>query len=171
MRRHLFAALALSCALGASAAPPAPPKALADQIGRLVELLRDSHASGYPDATLTQTLKLGPDRELVAAVFTIEAFGGGNNHTQYLALFEHERGAAAKQEHYGLVDVIPIGGKGWRAVHTLEATARHDARTGRTSISLPALERKPEDAANFPSKPVTVKLTLDGGRLTENKRR
>lgn len=171
MPRHLLAVLALGFTLGASAAPPAPPRALAEQVGRLVELLRDSHATGYPDATLTQTLKLGPDRELVAAVFTIEAFGGGNNHTQFLALFEHETGATAKQEHYSLVDVLPIGGKGWRAVHKLELTAQHDAGSGRTTLALPALERKPEDAANFPSKPVTVKLVLDGGRLTETKQR
>jgi hypothetical protein len=172
MRRPILAAvLALAASQSVATSPTPPPKALQEQVGRLVELLRDSHATGYPAATLTQTVDIQQGRKLVITVFTIEAYGGGNNHTQFLALFEREPEQSAKREHYTLLDVMPIGGKGGRAVHTLKLTATHDAASGRTTLLLPVLEPAPGDALNFPSRPATVRLVLEHGRLSERRPR
>lgn len=108
-------------------------------------------------------------REEVALVlFTLEGFGGGNSHTQYLAAFGVEpEGRAAG--HYSLLDVLPIGGKGWRGVMDLNAHVSHAAKGERTLISLDALEVSVGDAPNFPSKKAKIHIVLEGGRLAEQK--
>lgn len=165
MKRLLPILVLTMAAMAATAAQPAP-KPLRDQVGRLIALLRDSHASGYPEATLFQSLALGHDRTVAAAVFTIEGFGGGNNHTQFFALFEQEPGADDGPGHFSLIDVIPVGGKGWRAIHGLDIAVSREEKTGRVQLSFPALEVAPGDAANFPSRKTIIRLVLDG-RLSE----
>lgn len=59
--------------------PERPPKQLLQQVARLTDLLRDSHAVGFPEATMTQVLKPSPCGKIALAVFTVEGFGGGNN--------------------------------------------------------------------------------------------
>jgi hypothetical protein len=164
------AALLLCLTLAAStahAAPPAP-KPLVAQVERLVELLRDSYATGYPEATMVQMVSPAKGRKLALAVFTIEAFGGGNNHQQFFAVFEHELDKAEKREHYTLIDVMPIGGKGWRAIMDLKAKTQTSKNSREIQFLIPALEVGPDDAPNFPSRKATIKLVL-GDRLTEVK--
>lgn len=166
--------LAVSLVLSTSLAAAEPrqasrqaPELLTQQVAHLVALLRDSYATGYPEGTLAQEVGIGQDRKLALAVFTIEAFGGGNNHTQFLAVFEHESGEHARQEHYSLVDVMPIGGKGWRAIERLQVTANQDGKTGSIHFAIPALKNGLDDAANFPTRPAVIRLVLDKGRLSE----
>lgn len=171
MKKQLFAATILSCLLcTASAAPSAPPTLLTAQVQRLVDLMRDSYATGYPEATLVQMVSPSKGRNLALTVFTIEAFGGGNNHQQFFAVFEHEVDEAEKREHYRLIDVMPIGGKGWRAVMELKARTQAGKNAGEVQFLIPALEVGPGDAPNFPSRKATIKLVL-GERLTEVKAR
>jgi hypothetical protein len=164
------AALLLSLALVAAPAHAATavPKPLLAQVARLVELLRDSYATGYPEATMVQMVSPSQDRKLALAVFTIEAFGGGNNHQQFLAVFEHELDKAGHREHYTLVDVMPIGAKGWRAIMELKAKMVTSKDSQELQFLIPALEVGPGDALNFPSRESTIRLVLNK-RLTEIK--
>lgn len=170
-KRLCAAALLLSFTLAAvpAHAAAALPKPLVAQVERLVELLRDSYATGYPEATMVQMVSPSKGRNLALAVFTIEAFGGGNNHQQYFAVFEHELDKVEKREHYTLIDVMPIAGKGWRAIMELKAKTLTSKNSREIQFLIPALEVGPEDAPNFPSRKSTIKLVLDE-RLTEIKR-
>lgn len=116
---------------------------------------------------MVQFVKTGRE-ELALAVFTVEGFGGGNYHTQYFAAFSIEPDGKGAQ-HFSLLDVVPIAGKGWRGVMDLNAKVSRGAKGGRTLISLDALEVSGDDAPNFPSKKATINIVLDGGRLAEQK--
>ena len=168
MIRNLLAILI--CLANASAfSAPAPvkaPKSLVAQVTRLTELLRDSYAVGYPDATMVQIIKRKDGDVLALTVFTVEGFGGGNNHTQYLAVFSSDDSVSG-EAHFMLMDVIPIGGKGWRGVESLKARVSQPSNGQITNMAIDALEVTGNDAPNFPSKKVTVNVLLKDGRLTE----
>ncbi|MBJ7308783.1 hypothetical protein ACFOLJ_25880 [Rugamonas sp. CCM 8940] len=165
--RLLLALLfATSTAMAAPAAEVAP-KQLLDQVERLTELLRDSYAVGYPKAALFKMVSPQKGEQLALTLFTIEGFGGGNSHTQYFALFSYATDDDGKRPQYTLLDVIPIGGKGWRVVMSLAAKLVRDAKTQVLEITIPTMEVGPDDAPNFPSKRSTVKLQLKNGRLVE----
>jgi hypothetical protein len=166
--------LALAClafnasALAADPSPANLPKALSAQVQRLTDLLRDEQAVIYPQATLVQTLSRPDGQALTLVVFTLEGFGGGNNHTQYLAVFSPGKASKSGPAHFQLLDVLPIGGKGWRAVTKLDARlSAGSAADGGIAIALDALEVSASDPPNFPSKKATVQLLLKSGRLTE----
>ena len=144
------------------------PKELSVQIQNLTELLRDSYAVGYPEATIHKTIKLSDDNEITLAVFTIEGFGGGNNHTQYLAGFTPEKDETNKI-HYQLIDVIPIGGKGSRGVFELNVNAKLDKKTRITTFVFDTMTVTKDDAPNFPSKNTKTTVILNDNRFTEVK--
>lgn len=174
MPRIAIAVLCLVCTLATAtfAAPPQPPvpKPLLAQVERLTALLKDSHAVGYPEATMVQIVKLREGRELVLVIFTIEGFGGGNSHTQYLAAFDIDRGEKGVP-YYTLIDVMPIAGKGWRGVTTLSARVAQTAKGNDVAIDIDALEVAGEDAPNFPSRKAVINAFLKDGRLGEKARR
>lgn len=142
------------------------PEPLAGQIERVVELLRDPYAVEYPDARMAQTTAIAERTPITLVVFTIEGFGGGNNHTQYLAAFQSAEGAEG-QLHYQLLDVIPIGGKGWRAVLELNVRTTHDPKSGSTDFQLNVMKNGPDDAMNSPSIKGIIRVSLKDGRLSE----
>lgn len=153
-------ACAASLALPVHAVQPTPLDA---QLKRLAGLLGDSYATAYPEATQVQNVS-GPDgQKLVLALFTIEAFGGGNNHRQYLAVFEEEVDESGPRGHLMLHGVTQVGAKGWRAVPKLQAEARFDRQSGKTHFVLPALANDAADAPNFPSRKTSIHLLLDRG--------
>lgn len=165
------ALLALCCTFahaqgGAEAKPDAPPKALVEQVDRLVNLLRDGFATGYPEATMTQTLDITPQQQLTLAVFTVEGFDMGNSYNQYLAVFEPTANEAG-EVHYRLIDQMQIGGDLFRAIQDLNASASQDAKNHTITFSIPALANGEDDSPNFPSQPVVIKLALAKDRLTE----
>ncbi|ABE47073.1 hypothetical protein [Polaromonas sp. JS666] len=161
----LLMALALALHPAHAAAPPAP-KALIEQVERLTQLLKDSHAVGYPPATMVQNVKFTRYREGAIVVFNIEGFGGGNNHSQYLALFEVDSDDKTNP-YYTLLDFVHIGGKGWRGVEELNARTTQASKGRDMVIEIDALEVGPEDAPNFPSKKIVIRLAVHGGRLNE----
>jgi hypothetical protein len=154
--------------VAASPASIKAPKPLLAQVQRLTELLRDSYAVWYPDATMVQFVKSREGDQLALVVFTIEGFGGGNNHTQYFAAFSPETDKKGKQ-HFSLIDVMPIAGKGSRGIMNLNAKVTRTPERKETLIAFDALEVAGDDAPNFPSKKVTINLLLKGGRLVERK--
>lgn len=167
MRRPIV--LLRSACLSLCLSPPAwaaPPPALLEQVQRLSELLRDGYASWYREATETQTLQPDAGQTLLLVLFTVEGFGGGNRHTQYLAAFEAGEGAGGKP-YYTLLDVIAIGGKGGRAIEKLQARATRGRTPGEIVLSLPAKVVGPDDAPNFPGRPASVRLSLRDGRFSE----
>ena len=170
IRRLLVLVVCLVTSVLVSAAPASvkAPKPLLVQVQRLTELLRDSYAVWYPDATMVQFAKVREGEELVFVVFTVEGFGGGNNHTQYFAAFTPETDEKGNQ-HFSLIDVIPIAGKGWRGVMTLNAKVTRNPKSNETLIAFDGLEVAGDDAPNFPGKKVTINLLLKGGRLVEQK--
>ncbi|SDA46781.1 hypothetical protein SAMN03159443_00729 [Pseudomonas sp. NFACC15-1] len=169
--RLLTAALFFTCTLTHAAESKAVPKALEVQIGHLVALIKDSYATGYPEATLVQTLDTGEDSQVTLAVFTIEGFGMGNNYSQYLAAFtpeENEEGVP----HYSLLDVMRIGGDSWRAIDKLDARLVSDPTGEQTLIDIPVMENTDDDAPNFPSRAAVIHLSLEGAqslRLVEKR--
>lgn len=116
---------------------------------------------------MVQFVKAGHE-DVVFVVFSLEGFGGGNNHTQYFAAFSVEPDGKAAG-HYSLLDVLPIAGKGGRGVMDLNARVSRGAKGGQTLIALDALEVSADDAPNFPSKKATINIILEGGRLAEQK--
>ena len=154
----------------AAPTPTKAPKALTDQVQRLTELLKDSYAAGDPDSIMVQMVKHGVSDNLALVIFTIEGFGGGNNHMQYLAAFNLDRDEAGKRQHFTLIDVIPIAGKGWRGIQTLNAKVSVSSTRSEKNISLQALEVTERDAPNFPGKKVIVNILLSDGRLSELKK-
>ena len=104
--RLLLLALSLLACTLLTAAPASvkAPKPLLAQVQRLAELLRDSHATWYREATMVQLVRTERE-EVVLAVFTLEGFGGGNNHTQYFAAFSVEPDAKGTQ-HYSLLCLL-----------------------------------------------------------------
>ena len=170
MKKLFVTFFCLLCTVVSAATPPRhAPKAIIDQVQRLTELLRDSYAVGYPAATMVQMVKLSKDEELVLTVFTVEGFGGGNNHMQYFAAFQLDTDEDGKHPHFTLIDVIPIAGKGWRGVQSLKAKVASGSEAGEKIISFEAYDVVEDDAPNFPSKKVTVSLLLKDGRLSEQK--
>lgn len=169
IRRLLVLLCIISSTLVAAATQPIKaPKPLVTQVQRLTELLRDSYATWYPDATMVQLVKIREGDELALVIFTVEGFGGGNNHTQYFAAFAPETDEKGKQ-HFSLIDVMPIAGKGWRGVMNLNAKVTRNPKSNETLIAFDGLEVTGDDAPNFPSKKVTINLLLKGGRLVEQK--
>jgi hypothetical protein len=155
-------ALVLACAFCmAGPARAAPPPQLEPQIERLVALLGDSYARGYPKTTMVQAVGLPDGRKLALAIFTIEAYGGGNNHRQYIAVFEDEVDESGPRNHFTLLDVMQIGGKGWRAVPELRAEVQAEDETGPVRFAIPALVNTPGDALNFPSRKSIIRLVFD----------
>ncbi len=172
MKLHLLpTSLFLACTLTHAAMPEPTPKALEEQVGHLVALLKDSYASGYPEATLTQTLDTGEESQVTLVVFTVEGFGMGNNYSQYLAAFSPETNEEGLL-HYSLLDVIRIGGDSWRSIQSLEARLVSDPAGEQTLIDIPVMENTDDDAPNFPSRAAIIHLSVEGSqslRLVEKK--
>ncbi|WP_210644555.1 MULTISPECIES: hypothetical protein [unclassified Pseudomonas] len=169
--RLLTASLFLASTLTHAAEPEPIPKALEEQVGHLVTLIKDSYATGYPEATLVQTLDTGEESQITLAVFTIEGFGMGNNYSQYLAAFTPEESEEGVQR-FSLLDVMRIGGDSWRAIDKLEARLVSDPAGEQTLIDIPVMENTDDDAPNFPSKAAVIHLSLEGShslRLVEVK--
>ncbi len=116
---------------------------------------------------MAQAIDLRGGRQLALAVFTVEGFGGGNNHSQFLAVFETDD--ETKPPHYSLIDVIHIAGKGWRGIEKLNARVFQPPKSGDINVEIDALEVGPDDSPNFPSNKTVIRLVLSQGRLTEIK--
>ena len=87
----------------------------------------------------------------VAVLYTIEGVGGGNNYTQYLAVFVRLEGKLTPTAH------AVVGGKGYRATH-LEGI-------GDNVIFLTTLSYGPHDAMCCPSIKGSARFVLADGKL------
>jgi hypothetical protein len=87
----------------------------------------------------------------LSVLYTIEGAGGGNNYTQYLAVFLRVDGKLVPTAH------AAVGGKGERAVHL--ASIKDDV------IFLMTLEYGPHDAMCCPSIKGSARFVLADGKL------
>jgi hypothetical protein len=87
----------------------------------------------------------------LAVLYTIEGAGGGNNYTQYLAVFVRLEGKLIPTAH------AVVGGKGYRAAH-LEGI-------GDNVIHLTTLNYGPHDAMCCPSIKGSARFVLADGKL------
>ena len=81
--RFIFIALVAASLMWSPAVLPAEqvPKQLSEQVERLVKLLSDGYAVGYPKATMYRPLEGKTGGEVGLVVFTVEGWGGGNSFT------------------------------------------------------------------------------------------
>ncbi|HEY0290343.1 MAG TPA: hypothetical protein VGC62_25610 [Pseudomonas sp.] len=157
--RLLPASLLLSCTLTHAADPKPIAKPLEEQVSRLVALIKDSYATGHPELAEVQTLRTGKNSQVTLTVFNIEAFGMGNNYRQYLAAFSPDTNEK-NEVHYSLLDVIQIGGDGWRAIEGLDAKLVRDPTGKQILIDIPVMVNIPGDSVNAPSSAEVIHLSL-----------
>ncbi|MDE2430867.1 MAG: hypothetical protein KGM99_19275, partial [Burkholderiales bacterium] len=147
----------------ASQAQSMPPN-LAPQVQKLADLLSDRFAQAYPEATMVQTIPLGAGENIMLVVLTVEGFSGGNNYTQYLAVFKPEAGEK-QATHYQLIDTLPVAGKSWRTIEHLQAHAYRHPKTGDLDLDITAQRVPAGDTSN--AQTTTIHLLLHNGRLFE----
>lgn len=155
--------LFLSCTLTYAAASEPIPKQLEEQVGHLVALIKDSYATGHAELAEVQTLKSGSGSQVTLTVFNLEAFGMGNNYRQYLAAFSPSINEK-NEVYYSLLDVVQIGGDGWRAIEQLNATLVPDLTGKQILIDIPVMVNAPGDSVNAPSRAEVIHLSLGEAR-------
>jgi hypothetical protein len=89
-------------------------------IAALIDQLRDADASEYRDARKLFPIKL-KHQDMVAVLFTLEGFGGGNNYGYYLSLFKpaikyDKNDTPLAITKYQLLAFAKVGGQAWRGV-------------------------------------------------------
>ncbi|WP_130470538.1 hypothetical protein [Candidatus Magnetaquicoccus inordinatus] len=157
--------LCLPSSLLAGAAAVIPPE-LDRQIVKLADLLRDAVAEENREGRIVQTIRNVPGGELVLVVLSVGGFAGGNMHTQYLAVFSWDEDAQAAR-YYTLVDVIAIGGRGWRSISAISPQGSYNMKSGAVCLHFEAMINQQEDAPNFPSSKGKVQFLLQAARLQE----
>jgi hypothetical protein len=140
------------------------------KITQLAALMGDSYSQEYPNFRAIKILRNEKEDMVVAvSIFTIEGLEGGNNYTQFLAVFAAltptDEGHPLKMN---LLDVMAVGGKGLRALEFKKMTIKQDK--GNIAIRLPSLEYGPNDAMCCPSIKATANFVFEphvGGRIIE----
>jgi hypothetical protein len=141
-------------------------KELNAKISTLVELLSDGYAVYVNNSSSAETIHYGEGGEYSIVLFNMEGFGGGNNFSQYLAVFSIDSRTNNKK-HFSLVDVIQIGGGGWRVISSI-VNSSYNSMAGDTAITFDGLENTADDASNFPSKKINIVFVIKkGSRLIE----
>lgn len=133
------------------------PEELALDVKMLSDALVDLHAELNADEVIYAQIQANTYdgyKDVVAAIFTIGGWGGGNSETQYLAVFDIndiDENATEKNE-YSLMSVIPIGGRGDRFFDSIGTLGGN--------IVLFGLEYLDDDPSCCPSQPITVLVSI-----------
>jgi len=152
----------------------ADEKALKEEINtrvtQLAAMMGDSYSQEYPDYRGIQILRNDKEDRLVAvAVFTIEGLGGGNNYTQFLAVFAAMSGdTEGHPKRMSLLDVMAVGGKGLRGIEFKNIRMKQSKRN--ITITVSTAEYDPNDAMCCPSIKSEAQFIIYpyvGGRLKE----
>jgi len=124
----------------------------AKKLTTLVDLLRDGYATEYEEARGIHVFRNRDGSTVAVTIFTIEGFGRGNNHTQFMAVFATlgEELEDRRPRPLSLLDVAAVGGKGWRGVDPKNVTINGQGND--IWINLFTQEYAPEDALCCPSK-------------------
>ncbi len=121
------------------------------KLTQLAALMGDSYSHEYPDYRGIEILRNDKENMLVAvSIFTIEGLEGGNNYTQFMAVFSALSTAAPTHpQKMNLLDVIAVGGKGVRGIEFKNIKIRQV--NADIDVTVPALEYGPSDALCCPS--------------------
>jgi hypothetical protein len=148
-------------------------KEVVAKIAAIVTLLRDGYAREYKEARGIHFFHTPTSSSIAVAIFTIEGFESGNNHTQFMAVFATlgKKLKNAPPRPLSLLDVAAIGGKGWRGVDTKNVGIA--GQGGDIAITLNTQEYRRGDPMCCPSKKsktVYVIRPQVRGRLKEVKK-
>jgi hypothetical protein len=126
------------------------------KVTQLAGLLKDSYAKEYPDYRGVKISKSTDDKIFVVVVFSIEGFCGGNNHTQFMAVF---LSTCDTSERFRLLDFMAVGGRDSRSLEfkNIEITEVKNS----ILITVPTLELGPNDPLCCPSVKSKVRFTID----------
>jgi len=182
----LAAALAISARRGAAsqAVDPSPNESLALEepaqgilhlqrhalVARMLEQLAVLLSDGY--AVLGEQrdgVRFGPllpdQGHAAVTVLSLEGFRKSNSHNDYRAVFAHVVNEAGElddpHEPYRLLDVMQIGGKGWRSFSEAPLSIEPGL------ITLEGLTYAKSDPLCCPSIPFTTAFQMQDGRLQE----
>ncbi|TAL22475.1 MAG: hypothetical protein EPN94_11090 [Nitrospirae bacterium] len=138
------------------------------KVTQLAAMMGDSYSHEYPDYRGIQILRNKKEDTIVAvAVFTIEGLGGGNNYTQYMAVFSAlSEASEGHPKRMSLLDVMAVGGKGVRGIEF--KNIRIEQLKGDIIITVPTAEYGPQDAMCCPSIKSEAQFIIHpyvGGRL------
>ncbi len=139
---------------------------IAHKVDQLAALLTDGYAALSEQKDNVGFGSLLPDEGHAAvAVFSLEGFRKSNSHNDYLAVFAHVANETGElddpHEPYRLLDVMQIGGKGWRSF----SKAPLGVEPG--LITLEGLTYAKSDPLCCPSIPFTTAFQMQDGRLQE----
>ncbi len=139
---------------------------IAGKVEQLAALLTDGYAELVDQEDNVRFGILLPDQGHAAvAVFSLEGFRKSNSHNEYLAVFAHVVNESGElddpHEPYRLLDVMQIGGKGWRSFPKAPLTIEPGL------ITLEGLNYAASDALCCPSLPFTTRFRFKDGRLQQ----
>ena len=140
------------------------------KITQLAALMGDLYSQDYTEYRGIQILR-DAKTKIVAAVciFTIEGLEGGNNYTQFMAVFSALTPAAEGHPiRMNLLDVMAVGGKGIRTIEFKKIIIKLEGE--RIVVSVPTLEYSHSDAMCCPSVKREAKFTFRpraGDRIKE----
>lgn len=139
---------------------------IARKVEQLAALLTDGYAELCEQKDNVRFGILLPDQGHAAvAVFSLEGFRKSNSHNDYLAVFAHVVNETGElddpHEPYRLLDVMRIGGKGWRSFTNAPVSIEQGL------ITLESFDYAPSDALCCPSLPSTTRFRFEDGRLQE----
>jgi hypothetical protein len=125
---------------------------VAKKVTALIELIRDAKAEEFQEARCIHMYRTAHGTTVAVAIFTVEGFWGGNNYTQYMAVFANlaEVVESRTPKLLSLRDFAAIGGGGWRNIDpkNVAITSQGEAIT----INLSTKEYGPDDPGCCPSK-------------------
>ena len=162
----LWLRIALTAAFQTPAVAGEPAAQFIDtEIDHLVSLFSDGVAVAYPEYRHVKFAKvLEGEGQTAVALFSVEGFGGGNLHEEYLAVFAPVESAdidGHKTQPYRLLAVQKIGGRGWRTFDW------DGARFAPGSVHLIGKQWKAADPGCCPSAPVAVTFRIRDDAIVE----
>ncbi len=139
-------------------------------IAKLSSLLGDSYSNEYTEYRGIQIFKEKKNRLVIAvSIFTVEGLAGGNNYTQFMAVFcALSEASPGHPQRMSLLDVMAVGGKGLREVEFKKIMI--NKVNDKISITVPTLEYSSTDAFCCPSiksEAHFIIIPSVGGRLKE----
>ena len=163
----LLASLLVAAARARAAEDPSGAY-LKRAVAQLISLHSDGLAVGYSKFRHIQYGPLFSEHGRDAVVlFNLEGFMGGNQHVEYLAIFEkigRFRAGRRRSQPYRLIATLEIGAREWRSFDRESLQISH----GRLSLSGKAWA--PGDPGCCPSEPISTSFRVGEGRVVEELR-
>ena len=150
---------------GTAHAKPAAAGPIDQAVSRLVQLYGDGIAVNEPEfRSITYGHFFDEESADAIAMFSIEGFGGSNDHGEYIAFFqgvEPYQANGRKTRPFKLIATMQVGGREWRTFDWKSLAVR----PGEVTISGKAWQ--PEDPGCCPSRTFTTSFRLREGRIVE----